>query len=186
MTTFFAECLPRLGIINLQLSLNHLSTSSTVLLTTSNSTTSLLHHNNHETPIRLPCQATKSDTIPFPRDQTVLTARIPCVPVKDTNEVPRTVLSTEDVARCGSRNVGVYCAKCGREVVRGNKILRWKELPSDSWGEYSDYWLCHPNASADSHSHSHGRGRGHSHSRGHKHPTQHNSQPRQLPIIKSI
>src|SRR5579862_2418153 len=134
MTTFFAECLPRLRIINLQLSLNHPSTNSTVLHTTSNSTTCLLHHNNHETPIRLPRKASKSNTIAFPRDQKVVTARIPCVPVKDINEVPRTVLSAEDIeARCASRSAGVYCAKCGREVVRGDKILRWKELPSDSW-----------------------------------------------------
>ena len=186
MTTFFAECLPRLGIINLQLSLDHPSTNSTVFHTTSNSTTCLLHHNNHETLIRLPRKATKSDTIPFPRDRTVVTARIPCIPAKDTNEVPWTVLSAEDVANCGNRNAGVYCAKCGREVVGGEKILRWKELPSDSWVEYSDYWLCHANASTDSHSHSHGHGHGHSHSRSHKHPTHHNSQPRQLPIITSI
>jgi hypothetical protein len=183
MTTFFAECLPRLGIINLQVSLGNPSTDATVLITTSTSATSLLRHHGLETAILLPRDASNSDTIPFPSGQKVVTARIPCMAVKDPNELPQTALSAEDIhARWRSRNPGIYCVKCGRQVVKGGKISRWKELPSDSWIEYSDYWMCHPSTAADSHF----PGHGHSHSHGHAHSVDHSQPPRQIPTITAI
>lgn len=165
---FFAEGLPRLGVINLQLSLRTTSTSSTTLSTTSHNATAVLLDEGQQVNILLPLDASVTETFSFPAGKSVVTARIPCL-ATNINEDVKALISADDFQ--GGRRAEVCCSVCYQQVFR-DREMRWKDLPSDSWVEYSDYWLCHP------HPHSHD-GDTHSHSHA-------NSQPLQLPTIKAM
>ncbi|CAK7232294.1 E3 ubiquitin-protein ligase E3D [Sporothrix curviconia] len=37
----------------------------------------------------------------------------------------------------------VACRACDTEIVAGNTIREWKDLPSDNWAEMMEFWHCH-------------------------------------------
>src|SRR5579859_598343 len=159
--TFFAEGLPRLGVINLQLDIQSRSLdTSPTLSTTSHNATATLHHQGDQIDVILPLSPSMTQTFTLPARESIITARIPCLATK-TGENVTALVSADDFQ--GRRITRVCCSSCHRRVVRcRDGEFHWKDLPSDSWGEYSDYWLCHRHTSAaedtysslDSHSHS--------------------------------
>jgi len=174
---FFTEGLPRLGVINLQLDLQSASNRSSTLSTTSGNATATLHHQDEqEADIVLPSPASVTQTFTFSSGQSIVTARIPCLPTTVAEDL-LPLVSADDIQARWNMKARIRCSGCLREVV-GNREMRWKDLPSDSWVEYSDYWLCHPHTSTTD-SHSHGHGHTHNHSHDHSHALQ-------LPTIKAI
>src|ERR1700721_423708 len=138
---FFAEGLPRLGVVNLQLQLQTPSNSSTTVSTTAGREHAVLSHDGEVSTLLLPCAASSQDTCTFTSGQLIIKPRILTSPTKDSVEtVP--LLSADDIGTHWSLGAKLSCAYCHRVLVNDRQI-RWKDLPSDSWLEYSDYWLCH-------------------------------------------
>ena|SRR5271170_5073499 len=166
---FFAEGLPRLGVVNLQVQLDGPSNETSSISTTEGDVTVTLHNDGVELYIPLPFPPSKTETLIFPPKQSIITSRISTL--RSTSaEDPKSLLSAEEFETHYSRLGTLSCVSCHTPIVT-TKQLRFKDLPSDSWLEFSDYWLCHP-----SHSHSHTHTHTHSETQ---------IPPPKLPTIKS-
>jgi HECT-like Ubiquitin-conjugating enzyme (E2)-binding len=147
---FFAEGLPRLGVVNLHVALNSASTEATSITTTEDDTTIILQHQHEEFVILLPSSPSATETIPLPPGKSIITSRLSISrPPTDDQLLP--LLSANDVLPLGSQGTTLSCVDC-RKSQLVTPQMRWKDLPSDSWVELSDYWLCH---SGSTHSHNH-------------------------------
>jgi hypothetical protein len=146
---FFAEGLPRLGVVNLQIELNTSSTDPTSIFTTEGDVNVVLQHNG-ELSVRIPFQASSTETLKFSSKKPIINARIPTGRSTNNGE-PLALLSAEDIQTQWSQGATLSCSACHNKLLTSPQ-MRWKDLPSDSWVEFSDYWLCHP---GNSHSHSH-------------------------------
>jgi hypothetical protein len=149
---FFAEGLPRLGIINVYVELDSIPNESTNLLTTAGDINVVLQHNANEVIIPIPFPASSTETLNFPSKNVIASFRIQTVR-SNTNEEPQQLVSADDIQKQWSQGAILSCRVCHRQLLTSPQI-RWKDLPSDSWIEFSDYWLCH-SGSIHSHSHSH-------------------------------
>jgi HECT-like Ubiquitin-conjugating enzyme (E2)-binding len=159
MIKFFAEGLPRLGVVNIQIRLDTPSKESTKLSTKENDRNAILHHDGTTHPISLPSPSSSTKDITPLLNQTTITCRVSTFSSL-VDEAPAFLLSADDINLKWSRGADLSCAKCHRIIVQ-NQPLRWKDLPSDSWEEYSDYWHCHPGSP---HSHSHSQNHADNHS----------------------
>jgi HECT-like Ubiquitin-conjugating enzyme (E2)-binding len=162
MRSYFAEGLPRLGLVNLHVALEELASDDTISLSfqKSDSAAILTFGDGQNLQIPLPLAPTSSQSLQFPSNQSRISARIAAV--KSTTEVdPKPVLTAEDIQQEYQSSWTIECRQCHKSLV-SNKPMRFKDLPSESWYEYMDYWLCHPSGSHD-----------HSHSRNHEseHPS---------------
>jgi hypothetical protein len=166
MIKVFAEGLRRLGVINVQIHLDTPSEESTTLSTHENDKHAILHHAAAIFLIRLPSPSSSTKDITLPLNQTTITCRVSTFPTH-VDQTLGFLLSADDINVKWSRGADLSCAKCHHIIVQ-NQPLRWKDLPSDSWEEYSDYWHCHP-GSSHFHSHSHSPSQIHTH---HQAPTQ--------------
>lgn len=145
---FLAEGFPRLGVVNLQIELDTPSTDSTSILTTEGDVNVVLQHDGEITlPLSFPASSTKF--LKFSSQKSIITARIPVTRFLNNDE-PLSLLSAEEIQTQWSQGAALSCSACHRKVLISPQ-MRWKDLPSDSWVEFSDYWLCH---SGNSHSHS--------------------------------
>lgn len=162
---FFAEGLPKLGVVNLEVELDTPVDEYTTLSTSNGGSNVVLQHRNETQILPLPLPTPSTQTFTFPPSESIISARIPTVPSKVVTE-PTLLVSAEDIRNrwtCGGK---VSCSSCHKTFVEGRE-MKWKDLPSESWQEYADYWLCH----RQSHSHSH------SHSLSHESPT--------IPVLKA-
>ena len=137
---FFAEGLPRLGVVNLQIELDTSSTDSTSIFTTEGDVNVVLQHNG-ELSVPLPFPASSTETLKFSSKKSIITARIPTTR-SFNNDEPLTLLSAEDIQTQWSQGATLSCSACHGKILTSPQ-MRWKDLPSDSWVEFSDYWLCH-------------------------------------------
>jgi hypothetical protein len=145
---FFAEGLSRLGVVNLQIELDKPSTDSTSIFTTEGDVNVVIQHDG-ELRVPLSFPAASSEILKFSSNKSIITARIPTARSPNIGE-PLTLLSAEDIQAQWSQGATLSCSACHRKTLTSPR-MRWKDLPSDSWVEFSDYWLCH---SGNSHSHS--------------------------------
>ena len=146
---FFAEGLPRLGVVNVQIELDSPSSHSISVSTTVGEFNIVLRHDG-EVIVPLPFDASSTETLTIPPEKSVITVRVPTVRSTSYAE-PLPLLSAEDIQTQRSQGTTLSCASCHKKILCRSQ-MRWKDLPSDSWIEFSDYWLCHP---GNSHSHSH-------------------------------
>jgi hypothetical protein len=145
---FFAEGLPQLGVVNLNLQLESLLNGCS-LSTTEGDHHARLRHDDEIVSIPLPLSASSTETLTYPGKPSVVTVRISASSSKSNNE-PQPLLSAGDF----QEQARVLCALCRRQIFKSDR-MRWKDLPSESWVEFSDYWLCHPGHShSPPHSHS--------------------------------
>ena len=164
---FFAEGLPKLGVVNLEVELDTPVDKYITLSASNGGSNVVLQHQNETQIINLPLPTPSTQTFTFPPGEWIISARIPTVPSKVGTE-PTPLVSAEDIRNrwtCGGK---VSCSSCHKPFVEGRE-MKWKDLPSESWQEYADYWLCHR------HSHSHSNSHSHSHS--HEPPT--------IPVLKA-
>ena len=148
---FFAEGLPRLGVVNLQIELDTPSTDLTSISTTEGDVNVALQHDG-ELSVPLSSPASSTETVKFSSNKSIIIARIPTTR-SPNNDEPLPLLSAEDIQTQWSQGATLSCSACHGKILTSPQT-RWKDLPSDSWVEFSDYWLCH---SGKSHSHSHSR-----------------------------
>src|SRR5271170_4777257 len=73
---FFAEGLPRLGVVNLQVQLDGPSNETSSISTTEGDVTVTLHNDGVELYIPLPFPPSKTETLIFPPKQSIITSRI--------------------------------------------------------------------------------------------------------------
>jgi hypothetical protein len=158
---FFAEELARLGVVNVQIQLDTPSSDSTVLHTQSGSFRAVLRHEETEHTLLLPSPSTRTDAIPFPADKSIIQYRVPIAPSTTVSE-PTPLISADTIQAICSQGGKLSCSACHCPLLRDGQF-RWKDLPSDSWQEYSGSWLCH-RGSSHTHSHTH-TSNNHSHTR---------------------
>jgi HECT-like Ubiquitin-conjugating enzyme (E2)-binding len=138
---FFAEALQKLGIINIAVVLDSPSNEDTVAVVTEGSYEAILHHDGEVFNILLPVRPTASRTVTFPSGQEKIEIRAHMV--KDLTQHPRIPLFTAE--RLQSRwdnDRHIACRACRRLIILPH-ALSWKDLPSQRWIEFSDYWHCH-------------------------------------------
>jgi HECT-like Ubiquitin-conjugating enzyme (E2)-binding len=146
---FFAEGLPRLGVVNLNLQLEPPSNGYS-LSTIEGDHHARLRRGDEAISIPLPLAASSTETFTYSNMSSIVTTRISAARSKSSSE-PQPLLSASDF----QEQPRVLCASCRRQILKLDPI-RWKDLPSENWIEFSDYWLCHPGHSHSlSHSHSH-------------------------------
>jgi hypothetical protein len=151
---FFAEGLPRLGIVNLQIHLDASPVSHLTLSVTAGDQKAVLCHGEESFVLGLPAPASSTEKFTYPAGQSEITSRI-STERSTSNEESTSLLSAEDIASKWQQGARLSCRNCHQDIL-SNPQMRWKDLPSESWAEYSDYWLCHPGGShSHSHSHSH-------------------------------
>jgi HECT-like Ubiquitin-conjugating enzyme (E2)-binding len=135
MMKFFAEGLPRLGVVNLHI------TSDVHLIDVCFSTVSDCAEISlppTDINIPLPLPASKTQLLEPEVTGSILSLRIPAALSSTIQISSRPPLSSaEDVPA----NAIVSCTNCSAAL--GRPMSRWRDLPSDSWQEYSDYWHCH-------------------------------------------
>jgi hypothetical protein len=149
---FFAEGLPRLGIVNLQILLDDYPVSDITLSVTAGVSRAVLCNDKQTFVLDLPLRSSLTETFTYQPGQTDITARI-STERSVLNEELAPVLSAEQFSSKWSQGAKLTCRECHQNILT-NPQMRWKDLPSESWAEYSDYWLCHPGGS-HSHNHSH-------------------------------
>jgi HECT-like Ubiquitin-conjugating enzyme (E2)-binding len=166
---FFAERLVRLGIVNLQIELGTTSDESTHISFAKGESKAAVVRDVEEYAIPLGCLVHASQELSFPASQSIITCRASTLPSNSVYE-PKPLLSADDfkLSSCAT----ICCSSCERDII-ANKQMRWKDLPSDSWIEFSDYWHCH-----SGHEHSHG-------------PHEHSTHPggteiSTIPVIKAV
>jgi hypothetical protein len=146
---FFAERLVRLGIVNIQIELEGISEDESTRISMRKGDVNVVllrRTKKHVIPLDSAVRETKE--LIFPGSQSIINCRIPVVPCNTVRE-PQPLISADDFQ--GSNYAGeLWCLSCRREILVGGK-LRWRDLPSDSWIEFSDYWHCH----SGRHSHNH-------------------------------
>lgn len=143
---FFAEGLPRLGVVNLNIQFES-PLNGCSLSTVEGDQHALLRCGNEVISIPLPLAATSTETFTYPDKSSIVTTRI-LASGSEKNMEPQPLLSASDL----QEQSRVLCTSCGRQILKPMP-KRWKELPSESWVEFSDYWLCHPGHHSLSHSH---------------------------------
>lgn len=149
---FSAEGLPRLGIVNLQIRLDDYPVSNATLSVTAGVSRAVLCNGKQTFVLALPSPSSVTETFTYQQGQTEIIARISTersVPPEELSPV----LSAEQFSSKWSQGAKLACRECHQDIIN-NPQMRWKDLPSESWAEYSDYWLCHPGGS-HSHSHNH-------------------------------
>jgi hypothetical protein len=151
---FFAEGLPRLGIVNLQIRLDARPASHISLSVTAGEQKAILCHGKETSVLALPSPSSATETFTYPPGQSEIALRM-STERSNCNEEYTPLLSAEDVRSKWQQGAKLSCRNCHQDIL-SNPQMRWKDLPSESWAEYSDYWLCHPGGShPHSHSHSH-------------------------------
>jgi len=155
---YFAEALPKLGVVNLQVQLDDESNKSISLSTIAGNRECVLLRDNAVSNLLLPLVPSKSEILTHQINQRILSARISTTPV-NANEDPVCLLPAEEIQKHWVGGGKLLCKRCHIEIC-SRTALRWKDLPSESWLEFADYWLCHS-----------GRTNSHSHSHSHSHPT---------------
>jgi HECT-like Ubiquitin-conjugating enzyme (E2)-binding len=150
MTKWFAEGLPRLGVINLQIQFNPPFNNAVNISTVSGSYEALVLTGETTIRIQLPLLASSTNFARFPTGQSLITCRIPAIASNEPSE-PTPPLSADELQLAWSQDATLACGKCDRSILSNNQ-LKWKDLPSEFWLEFSDYWLCH---SGSSHGHHH-------------------------------
>lgn len=151
---YFAEALPKLGVVNLQVQLDDESNKSISLSTTAGNRECLLLRDNAVSNLLLPLVSSKTERPTLQINQQILSARISTTPV-NANEDPVSLLPAEEIQKHWVDGTKLSCKSCHIEIC-SQPALRWKDLPSESWLEFADYWLCHSGCT-NSHSHSHPR-----------------------------
>jgi len=145
---FFAEALQKLGVLNITVALDTPSNADTAAFVTEGRSEAVLHHDGQTFIIPLPVPSIESQTTTFPPGGQTIELR--AAMARDMTQHPRTpLLSAEDVQLRWDNERHISCRACRRLIVVPHSI-RWKELPSQSWQEFSDLWHCH---SGSSHSH---------------------------------
>ena len=156
---FFAEGLPKLGVVNLEIELSIPTDDSTSLSTSNTVSSAVLQHHNDTQIIRLPLPTSSTQFFTFRSNESIITARIPSAPSMDVTE-PMPLLSAEDIRNLWSSGGRLSCSACQKPLVE-KREMKWKDLPSESWQDYADHWFCHR------HTHSHSPLQSHPHTDAH-------------------
>jgi len=142
---FFAEALQKLGVLSITVALDTPSNADTAAFVTEGRSEAVLHHDGHDFNIPLPVPSIKSQTTTFPFGRQTIELR--AAMKRDMTQHPGIpLLSAEDVQLRWDNDRHISCRACRRLIVVPHTI-RWRELPSQSWIEFSDYWHCHSGSS---------------------------------------
>lgn len=150
---FFGEGLPKLGVVNLELELDAPANESTTISTSTGGSNVVLQNNAEPQIIPLPSPTPSTQTFTFPPNQSKISARIPATPSSFVTD-PKLLLSAEDIRSIWACGGKLSCSTCHKPLIDGGE-MKCKDLPSESWQEYADYWLCHRHAHSHSHTHTH-------------------------------
>lgn len=148
-SSIYAERLSNIGQISVIVALSTPHDSSTKVELYADRQQFILQHKGETTILRLPGQLISSFHLQSPavgRDGLELSWRIPMagrgtwasmeqMDSRD-NEAPWPASSL-------AKQKGFNCRACGVEVVKGESIETWKDLPSENWAEMMDFWHCH-------------------------------------------
>lgn len=143
---FHAELLLNIKSITVSINLPSPSNSSTKL-TLSKPSQLDFQHDGETTHFNLPACVAVSASLP-PRitaGETRLSYRLPVAPESQPisaaveNYVPWSAISLSSFGR----KVSLHCQTCSMELVNGEKVSTWKDLPSGNWADMMDFWHCH-------------------------------------------
>jgi hypothetical protein len=146
--TFFAEGLSKLGIVNLHVRVEDSVPISRKLSTTAGSCEAIIHNEDTTSHVVLPLTPSKTEVFTPEITDGEFSVRIHATPSNTNGEA--TLLPAEMIQRTWDAGGKISCRNCHRQIIK-SRTMHWKDLPSDSWLEFADYWLCH---SPNSHSHS--------------------------------
>lgn len=150
---YHAELLSNIKSITVSINLPSPSNLSTKLTRLTPSQLQL-HHNGKTTTFNLPADITLSATTLLEKSiimvgETKLSYRLPvshgsCPTSPETsagleNYVPWSAVSLSS----STKDVSIRCKFCSSELVPGEKINTWKDLPSSNWADMMDIWHCH-------------------------------------------
>ena len=153
---FFAEGLPRLGVVNLRIYFKDDAIPDySRISTTAGNYEAILLIENGVSQVVLPLAPSKTEILTPQISNQQCVVRITSTPT-DSKDEPSIILTAEEIQSKWAMGCKFSCQSCHREIVR-SEAIRWRDLPSDSWLEFADHWLCHrPNSHLlDSHLHTH-------------------------------
>jgi hypothetical protein len=142
----YSELLTNIRTVTLVASLKTESNHETKAELSADGQNITVSHEGHTASIRLPTQmnggGTAALTLPA-RPSKDLTLRL------QLEEKAPGLLKFENGTEnlvpwpASAMNDGVQCRKCGTNLLRGNAITEWKDLPNENWAEMMDFWHCH-------------------------------------------
>lgn len=150
---YHAELLSNIRSITVSINLPSPSNLSTKLTRLTPSQLQL-HHNEKTTTINLPADIALSTATLLEKSRTMvgetkLSYRLPVSPgscptspkvsTGSENYVPWSAVSLSS----SIQDVSIRCKFCSSELVPGEKINTWKDLPSSNWADMMDIWHCH-------------------------------------------
>ncbi|KAF2859628.1 hypothetical protein K470DRAFT_271363 [Piedraia hortae CBS 480.64] len=137
MTLIYAEYLPNIKTLNIQIILPSLTNPSTKLSLSPDNTYLTLQHNSETTTLNLPAHPT-SQPLPIPsKPVTELNYRLPALcPDTPSPTIPWTA---QDLTQTTS----ILCSSCKATLLPCGAVKTWKNLPSEHWADMMDLWHCH-------------------------------------------
>ena len=162
-THLYAEHLPRIHALSIQVSLLTPANTNTKASISADGDSFTLSHDGQETRIDLPvvvAGGVGGIDLPITPLKTSLEFRIPLgadsastgmitpAEVDDDLVVPWTAISL-------SQSTEVSCGACGTILITRGRIQSWRDLPSENWAEMMDLWHCHKPDEPHSHDHEH-------------------------------
>lgn len=150
---YHAELLSNIRSITVSINLPSPSDLSTKLTRLTPSQLQL-HHDGKTTTFNLPANIALSATALLENSriivgETKLSYRLPVSPEScptspitsagSENYVPWSAVSLSSSAK----DISIRCKFCSSELVPGEKINTWKDLPSSNWADMMDIWHCH-------------------------------------------
>ena len=142
----YAEALTHIRQLTLHAELQTDKNEHTKILLSSDKKIITALHDGESSSIYLPTQISGTANVTFPIDRkTEISARLQIDDVDQLKsasdestgaEVPWTAADLSD-------NISLRCKRCGADILHSRQVTTWKDLPSDHWAEFMDFWFCH-------------------------------------------
>ena len=142
----YAEALTHIRQLTLHASLQTEKNEHTKILISSDKKIITTLHDGESSSIYLPTQISGTADVTFPMEKkTEISVRLQ---IDDAEQLRSSFDDSSHVevpwtAADLSGNITIRCKHCGAEILHSGKVTTWKDLPSDHWAEFMDFWFCH-------------------------------------------
>ncbi|KAH0842138.1 hypothetical protein FOPE_07402 [Fonsecaea pedrosoi] len=142
----YAEALTHIGQLTLHASLQTEKNEHTKILLSSDKKVITALHDGESSSIYLPTQISGTAHVTFPIDKrTEISTRLQ---IDDVGQLKSASDGLSDIEAPWSavslhRHSSISCNQCEATILMSDKVVTWKDLPSENWAELMDFWFCH-------------------------------------------
>lgn len=154
--SLYAEFLPKLGRLSVVAHLPSVSTDTTKAHISNDASLFVLTHEGVTSKLALPAKTTlRGEHLPgaIPSGLRKLSWGLRPDPSASVAGSGRAGIEADAVVPWSAVDlrpgVAVVCRRCEAVVVRRDRLMVWKDLPSENWAEMMEFWHCHKPTTTD-------------------------------------